>query len=355
MRDAGREALMKVFDFRAAPRGVRVSATGAFLPERRVGNAELVAMGVPLSEAEIESGLGIVERRWSAPEQATSDLAAAACADVLHRAPARAEQVGRLVLATVTPDHPSPSTACFVHHLLGMGPSPAYDLVATCSGFLFAMDQGVRAVMTGEDSALICAADTRSKFLDLSDRASAAVFGDGAGAALLEPCEQGKGVLGMGLMSDGRGRHTVYVPAGGSRNPTSAETLSRGEQFVRMTSGPEAYLAMIEGMVGTAQELLTKLHMRTDEIAMLVPHQGNGRVLSRLSRLLGIAEEKVFQNVRHYGNMSGASSAVAFHEALASGRLRPGDKVLLVAGGAGYTAGGAVIEVDAALLERAAR
>ena len=341
---------MRVFDFRNLAHGVRVAATGACLPERRVTNAELVALGIPLSESEIETGLGILERRWCSVGQATSDLATVACNEALRHFGLSPQEVGRLIVATVTSDHPSPSTACFVHYALGLGSSPAYDITATCSGFLFALDQGVRAVLTGESNALICAADSRSKFLNIRDRASAAVFGDGAGSALLVPCESGRGVLGIGLMSDGRGRHTVYVPAGGSRSPTTVASAAAGEQNVRMSSGPEAYLAMLEGMVGTTEQLLAGLHLSLEDLAMIVPHQGNGRVIARLPRLLRVPDEKIFQNVKYYGNMSGASTAVAFHEALGSGRLNAGDKVLLVAGGAGYTAGAAVVEVDEALL-----
>lgn len=344
---------MKIFDFRKLPCGVRVAGTGAYLPERRVSNADISALGCPMTPEEIEKGLGIVERRWSSSEQASSDLAAAACAQALRRAGVAAVDVARLIVATVTPDHPSPSTACFVHAQLQMGAAPAYDITATCTGFIYAMDQGVRAVLTGEGNTLVCAADTRSKFIDAKDRASAPVFGDGAGAALLEPCTQGHGVLGLGVFADSRGRHSVYIPAGGSRAPMTEERVRAGEHHVRMTSGPEAYLAVIEGMVLTAEQLLEGLSLTIDDIALVVPHQANGRVLARLARLLRCGEDKIFRNVSHYGNMSGAATAVAFHEALASGHLRAGDKLLLVAGGAGYTAGGLVVQVDEALLERA--
>lgn len=344
---------MRVLDLRNGTRGVRFTATGTYLPKRVMTNEDLVRAGGPLTAEEIEKGLGITERRRAAPEEATSDLAASACRAVLAAAATSAEDIQRFVLATVSSDHPSPSTACFVHHLLALKDAPAFDITATCAGFLYATDLAVRAVLSGDENVLIAAADIRSRYVDPHDRASFAVFGDGAGAALLRSCEPGTGILGVGLFADGSGRESVIVRAGGSRKPATAETLAAGEHFVRMADGPQVYLAMIEGMILTSERILAGMKLSMDDIRMIVPHQANGRVLGRLARLLRVSEERVFSNVARYGNMSGASTAVAFHEALASGRLSPGDLVLLVAGGAGYTAGAAVVRVDEELLAQA--
>jgi len=348
---------VRVLDLRSSPggRGVRIAATGSYLPSRVVSNDDLVAAGGPLSADEIEKGLGIRARRRAAPEEATSDLAAHACKGALARADVDADAVQRLVLATVSSDHPSPSTACFVHHLLALKDAPAFDITATCAGFIYGLDHATRAVLTGEENVLVAAADIRSRYVDPKDRASFAVFGDGAGAALLTSAPVNTGILGIGLFADGSGRESVIVRAGGSRKPASAETLAAGEHFVRMADGPQVYLAMIEGMILTSERILAGMKMSMDEIAMIVPHQANGRVLARLARLLRVSEDRIFSNVTNYGNMSGASTAVAFHEALQSGRLVPGDNVLLVAGGAGYTAGAAVVKIDEALLAQALR
>lgn len=344
---------MRVLDLRKLSQGVRIAATGAYLPSRIVTNDDLVQAGGPLSAEEIEKGLGIRERRRAAPEEATSDLAAHACRRALESAGVDAASVQRLVLATVSPDHPSPSTACFVHHLLGLVDAPAFDMTATCAGFVYALDQAVRAVLTGEDRVLVAAADIRSRYVDPKDRASFAVFGDGAAAALVSSSSPGTGILGIGLFADGSGRESVIVRAGGSRKPASTETLAAGEHFVRMADGPQVYLAMIEGMILTSERILSGMGLTMDDITMIVPHQANGRVLGRLARLLRVGEERIFSNVAQYGNMSGASTPVAFHEALQSGRLKSGDLVLLVAGGAGYTAAAAIVKVDDELLAQA--
>lgn len=345
---------MRVLDLRQQSRGVRIRSTGTYLPSRIVTNEDLVRAGGPLTASEIERGLGVLERRRAAPDEATSDLAAAACQRALEKAKIPAAAIDRLILATVSPDHPSPSAACFVHHLLSLDGAPAFDITATCAGFLFGLDQAARAVLTGDQYVLFAAADIRSRYVNPLDRTTFAVFGDGAGAAVAEPCAVGEGVLGIGLLTDGSGREAVIVQAGGSRLPASHATVDAGQHYVRMADGPQVYLAMIEGMITTAERLLTALGFTMDDIALVVPHQANGRVLTRLARLMQVGEERIFSNVARYGNMSGASTAVAFHEALASGRLHAGDRVLLVAGGAGYTAGAAVVKVDAALLDQAA-
>lgn len=346
---------MKVLDLRTSPVGVRIVATGAYLPEAVITNEALVAAGAPLSAEEIERGLGILARRRAAAHEATSDLAARACERALSAAACARAEVERLLLATVSPDHPSPSTACFVHHLLGLQEAPAMDLAATCAGFLFALDAAARAVLTGDQRVLLCAAEVRSRYVDPADRASFAVFGDGAGACVVAPGPVGEGLLGIGLLADGSGRESVLVRAGGSRHPASADSVARREHTIRMADGPQVYLAMIEGMVLTAEKLLAGLRLSMDDIALVVPHQANGRVLLRLARLLRVPEARIFSNVARYGNMSGASTAVAFHEALAAADLQPGSKILLVAGGAGYTAGAAVVAVDEAMLAQARR
>jgi 3-oxoacyl-[acyl-carrier-protein] synthase III len=324
-------------------RGVRLASTGMALPERVVSNDELVSLGVPLSAQEIVKLCGIETRRWVAPEQATSDLAAAAARDALARAGVPPASVERIVLGTVSPDHPSPSAACFVHRALALPPLPVYDVTASCSGFLFALDAAARAVLTGETNVLAIAADVRSKFLDLKDRSTAALFGDGAGAALLQQGPQGEGLVAIATTAAGHGAHHVYVPAGGSREPLTEAALQQRRTYIRMEEGPQVYFAAVEGMLEMAKALLCAVHLGIGDVDLVIPHQPNIRILERLRKLLGLPSEKLWVNVTTLGNMSAASCAVALHEALSSGRYGRGARVLLLTGGAGFTAGAALL------------
>jgi len=340
---------MKVFMPSALGRGVRIRATGSRLPDRVVTNADLVAAGAPLTADEMFRLSGIETRRWVADSEATSDLAVAACRHALARAHVAAADVDRLVLGTVSPDHVSPSAACIVQHALGMGHAPAFDLTASCSGFLYALDVAARAVATGDRHVLAVAADVRSRFLDLTDRATCALFGDGAGAALVSEGPVGAGLVAIGLIADGSGSKSVYVPAGGSREPASAATVAARRHAIRMEEGPQVYLSAIEGMLETAEALLAAVGMTFADVDLVVPHQPNRRILDRLAKLAGIGPEKIFVNVDRIGNVSGATCAIALDEALTSGRARAGTRVLLLAAGAGYTSGAALLVVDDAL------
>jgi len=218
-------------------RGIALLGTGVYLPERVVNNAELRAEGCPLEEAEIEALCGVLTRRRAAPHEATSDLALAAGRAALQDAGADPADVDRLVLATVSGDHPSPATACLVQHALGLRRVPAYDLAATCSGFLFGLDAAARALLTGEERVLVIAAEIRSRFVDPTDRATSALFGDGAGAALLGTGPTGRGLVALATATDGIGARSVWVPAGGSREPASQATVAAGGPPVAKDNG----------------------------------------------------------------------------------------------------------------------
>jgi 3-oxoacyl-[acyl-carrier-protein] synthase-3 len=335
--------------------GIRIAGTGAYLPARVVTNADLAALGAPLGDEEIVRLTGIRARHFAAADEATSDLAAHACRRALATAGLAPGGVDRLVVATVSPDHPSPSAACFAHHALGLGAAPAHDVTASCSGFLYALDVAARAVATGDRAALACAADIRSRFVDFGDRATCALFGDGAGAAVLTPGPVGQGLVAIGLSADGAGARAVYVPAGGSREPATADTVAARRHTIRMTEGPQVYLAAVEGILGTAEALLGALGMTFADVDLVVPHQPNRRILDRIARLARLPEEKLFVNVDRTGNVSGASVAIALDEALRGGRAPAGARVLLLAAGAGYTAGAALLVVDEGLAAATAR
>lgn len=327
---------MKVF----FPRGVALLGTGAYLPARVVTNADLVALGAPLGGDEIVRLSGIRERRWAAPDEATSDLAAAAARAALERAGVAASAVERLIVATVSPDHPSPSAACFAHALLGLGLAPALDVTASCSGFLYALDAGARAVATGEDHVLCVAADVRSRYLDLTDRSTCALFGDGAGAALLGRGPEGEGLVAIAVYADGAGARSVHVPAGGSREPRADDPR---RHTIHMLEGPQIYVNAVEGMIEAGERVLAAAGVKLADVDLVIPHQANRRIIDRMTRLLRLPAERVYVNVDRVANISGATVAVALDEALRAGRVRPGGWVLLVSAGAGYTAGAALV------------
>lgn len=324
--------------------GVRLTATASHLPARIVTAAELGARpGAPLSEEEILRLTGIRERHWVADHEATSDLAIAAGRAALRAA--GVESVDRLLLSTSSPDHPSPATACLVQRELGLVPCPAVDLSAACAGFLFALDWAARAVLTGDDRVLVIAADVRSRYLDLDDRGTCALFGDGAGAAVLERCQEGEGLLALFLHADGGGFETIMVEAGGSRHPASAETVAARRHAIHMADGPQVFLTALEGMTETAERILDEVGLGFDDVALIVPHQPNLMILDRLARVMRVPREKIFSNVQRTGNMSSASVAVALDQAVRARAAGPGDLVLVLGAGAGYCAGAALFRL----------
>ena len=333
--------------------GVRLLSVAAHVPSQVVRNEDLVARGAPLSAADMHKLTGILERRWALPHEAASDLGAAAGRLALDASGLSSADIQRLVVATVSPDHPSPSTACAIQHALGMAPAPSFDVSAACSGFVYALDASARAVATGDQAVMAVATDVRSRYLDVTHRTTCALFGDGACAAVLAPGKVGEGILGMALAADGRGVKSVHVPAGGSRRPASLETVRNKEHFIAMADGPEVYFQAVEGMLGMAEAVLSGLSLSFADIACIAPHQANGRLLERLSKLGKFPSSKLLVNVDRYGNTAGASCGIALSEALTTGRVRAGDLILLLAAGGGYTAGAAVIACDDALLENA--
>ncbi len=330
--------------------GVRLAALAGHVPARVVTNADLVAMGAPLEVADIEKLTGIKARHWCSDLEAASDLAIAASRKALERLGTGPEQISRLLLATVSSDFSSPSTACIVQHALGLAPRPAFDISAACSGFLYALDAAARFIATGERGVLVAAADARSKFLDVKDRGTAALFGDGAVSAVVASGPVGEGLLSIALVADGSGATAVHVPAGGSRSPATQKTVEARAHFIHMKDGPEVYFQAVEGMLTMSEVVLKDAGLSFDDIDLVVPHQANGRLLERLVRLARLPKEKVMVNVDRYGNTAGASCGLALTEALASGRVRAGGRILLLAAGGGFTAGAALLRVDETLL-----
>jgi 3-oxoacyl-[acyl-carrier-protein] synthase III len=323
--------------------GVAVGLTGigAYVPERVLTNADLEAM-VETSDEWIVTRTGIKERRIAAPEQAASDLALPAARAALEQAGVAPEELDLVVVATATPDMLFPATAAIVADTLGARNAAAYDLLAGCTGFVYALSQAYGAVATGlSKKALVIGAEVLSKITNWEDRSTCILFGDGAGAAVVQPIGEG-GIVGFELGADGSGGPDLCVPAGGSRRPVSQETLEEELQFIKM-NGAEVYRFATRVMVSSAEELLSACGAGIDDIDLYVPHQANKRIVDHAVKNLGLDPEKVLMNIDRFGNTSSASIPICLAEAQAEGRLEEGTRVLMSAVGAGLTWGSAYL------------
>lgn len=320
----------------------RIIGTGAYLPERRLTNQELERT-VDTSDRWIVERTGIRERRIAAPEEATSDLAAAAGRQALSASGVAASSLELIIVATATPDMLFPSTACLVQERLGAKQAFAFDLSAACTGFLYALavaDQYIRAGTYR--TVLVIGAEVLSRMVDWTDRTTCILFGDGAGAAVLQADRGERGILSTHLHSDGALWDLIHIPGGGSRRPPSAETLADRMNFVKM-KGSETFRVAVRALEEVAREALAANHLSTEQLALVIPHQANLRILQAVADRLGVPAEKVMINVDRYGNTSAASIPIALDEAVRGGRVKPNDLLLLEAFGAGLTWGAAVV------------
>jgi 3-oxoacyl-[acyl-carrier-protein] synthase-3 len=327
-----------------APNGFRAAITGigAYVPDRVLANDELATM-VDTSDEWIIERTGIRERRIAAPDQALSDLCRPAIQQALAQAGAEPGSVDLLVVATVTPDMAFPSTGAILADDLGMPDAGAYDLSAGCTGFMYALAQAYGMMAGGlAQRAVVAGGDVLSKIMDWTDRTTCVLFGDGAGAVVLERVDHG-GFLGFELGADGSGGPQLYQPAGGSRLPASAETVAEGKHFAYM-NGREVFKFATRILVSSAEEILAKCGRTIDEVDVYIPHQANVRIIEHAVRKLGIPHDRVVINVDRYGNTSSGSIPLALADAAADGRLHDGDLVLMTGMGAGLTWGSALME-----------
>jgi 3-oxoacyl-[acyl-carrier-protein] synthase III len=327
-----------------APNGFRAAITGigAYVPDRVLANDELATM-VDTSDEWIIERTGIRERRIAAPDQALSDLCRPAIQQALARAGAEPASVDLLIVATVTPDMAFPSTGAILADDLGMPDAGAYDLSAGCTGFMYALAQAYGMMAGGlAQRAVVAGGDVLSKIMDWTDRTTCVLFGDGAGAVVLERVDHG-GFLGFELGADGSGGPQLYQPAGGSRLPASAETVAEGKHFAYM-NGREVFKFATRILVSSAEEILAKCGRTIDEVDVYIPHQANVRIIEHAVRKLGIPHDRVVINVDRYGNTSSGSIPLALADAAADGRLHDGDLVLMTGMGAGLTWGSALME-----------
>jgi 3-oxoacyl-[acyl-carrier-protein] synthase III len=321
----------------------RIISVGSYLPEKVLTNADLEAM-VETSDEWITERTGIKERRIAFDNQATSDLAFEAAKIALERAGLDAGDIDMIIVATITGDMPFPSTACFLQHRLGAARAVGFDINATCSGFLYALyiaDGFIRSGM--HRRILVVGAEVLSKVTDWNDRTTCILFGDGAGAVVVEATSEDRGILSMSINSDGSMWELINIPGGGSRHPSSLDTLKKGLHCIHM-KGNETFKVAVRTLEDVALKTLADNGIDSSQLSLLVPHQANLRIIQATADRLGLPMEKVFVNLERYGNTSAASIPIALDEALTSGRIKDGDYILLEAFGGGLTWASALIK-----------
>jgi 3-oxoacyl-[acyl-carrier-protein] synthase-3 len=306
-------------------------------------NADLEKM-VNTSDEWITTRTGIKERHIAAKDECTSDLATQAALRAMQRAGVGPEQIDLIIVATITPDMPFPSTAALVQRNLRAHRSAAFDLEAACSGFIFGLEVAQQFIMSRTyDTVLVIGAEKLSSIVDWGDRNTCVLFGDGAGAAVLRNRPNAHGLLTAVMGTDGRKADLLFMAAGGSRCPASTESVAGRLHYLRM-EGKETFKNAVQAMQTAAQEALRRCEIDISRIKLIVPHQANYRIIEAVGERLGARRDQLFVNVHKYGNTSAASVAIALDEAVQSGRVQAGDLILLVVFGAGLTWGAAVIE-----------
>lgn len=323
-------------------RQVGIIGTGSCLPEKILTNHDLEKI-VDTSDEWIRTRTGIRERRVAGDDTAASDLSVTAAERALATAGVSPEELDLIIVATVTPDNLFPSTACLVQERLGAQKAAAFDLSAGCTGFLYALGVGQQFIASGTyEKVLVIGVDLLTKIINWQDRSTCVLFGDGAGAVVLAPAPPGEGILSLYLGADGSGGPLLIMPAGGSRLPASLETVNRKLHTIQM-QGSEVFKFAVRIMGEASLIALEKAGLKKEEVDLLIPHQANIRIIEAALKRLGLPPEKVYVNLDHYGNMSSASVPVALDEARREGKLKRGDKVVLVSFGAGLTWGAAVV------------
>jgi 3-oxoacyl-[acyl-carrier-protein] synthase III len=324
--------------------GTRVGITGVgvYVPERVLTNDDLERM-VDTSDAWITERTGIKERHIAAPEEAASDMALPAARQALEDAGLEPGELDAVIVGTSTPDMLFPTTATVVAEELGAEHASAYDLLAACSGFIYGLAQAYGAVSSGlSKRTLVVGSEALSKIVNWEDRATCILFGDGAGAAVLERVDEG-GFIGFDLGADGSGGEDLFIAAGGSRTPASAQTIEADLHKISMR-GQEVFRFATRIMVSSAEKLLEECGASVDDVDLYVPHQANKRIIDHAAKTLGLPPEKVFVNIERYGNTSAASIPICLAEARAQGLIQPGTRVLMTGVGGGYTWGSAYLE-----------
>lgn len=320
-----------------------ITGWGMSVPQKILTNDDLSKM-VDTNDAWIRERTGIRERHIAAENQSTATLGAEAALNALRVANIAPTEIDLILCATSSPEHTFPATACLIQNAIGATHAGAFDISAACSGFIFALNMGAQSIRSGSvKNVLVVGAETLSRFVDWKDRNICILFGDGAGAFVLQASETPGGVRASVMRSDGSGSDLLSLPAGGSKHPASEITLHTGMHFIHM-DGKEVFRFATRVMAQATSEAAEKSGWKTTDLALVIPHQANQRIIDAAARGLKLPMEKFMVNVDRYGNTSTASIPIAAVEAVQQGRLKPGDKVVMVGFGAGLTWGALAAE-----------
>ena len=320
----------------------KITGVAGYVPPKVLTNADLEKM-VDTNDEWIRTRTGIRERHVVENGSATSDLATQAARQLLAQTHTDATEIDLIVVASVTPDMFFPATACLVQDRIGAKRAWGFDLSAACSGFAYGLTVGAQFVGSGaHKKVIVIGSDVMSSILDYKDRATCVLFGDGAGAVLLEPARDGEGILDFSHDVDGAGGQYLYMPGGGSLHPASRETLEKNMHVVHQ-DGSQVFKYAVRRMAELTTCLLERNGFTSDDLALVVPHQANLRIIRAMQQRLGVDDSKVMVNIDKYGNTTGGTIPLGLRDAVEQGRLRKGDLVLLAAVGAGYTTGGVLL------------
>jgi len=321
----------------------KITGTGAYAPKRILTNADLAKM-VDTNDAWIQQRSGIRERHVVEGDEATSDLAVNAARQALERANLVPEDIDFIVVGTTTPDMFFPSVGNIVQHRLGCRRTGSVDLLAACAGSIYSLAVGAKFIETGKYQRVLCiGAESLSRITDFTDRGTCVLLADAAGAAVLEASEDGSGIIDADLYSDGQYAELLYMPGGGARHPATHETVDARLHYAKM-KGAEVFKVAVRMFVECTETILKRHNLGAQDIDLFIPHQANLRIIEAAAKRVGLPMEKVFVNVDRYGNTGAASVYVALEEAVAAGRLKKGDNILMAAFGGGFAWGAALMQ-----------
>src|SRR6058998_2882023 len=326
-----------------ALRTVSIIGTGSYVPEKILSNSDLSRM-VDTSDDWITTRTGIKERRIAAKDENTSDMAARAALKAIEQAKISPKEIDLLIVATATPDMLFPATACFVQKKIGATNAACLDISAACAGFLFGLEIAQQFITSHtHETVLVIGAEKLTSITNWTDRNTCVLFGDGAGAAVLRHRGSEHGVISTHMGSDGEYTDILFMPGGGSKTPITAENAHLNLQTIHM-SGKEVYKQAVTAMLAAARKAIDQAGLTVDDIACVIPHQANLRIIEAIGERLGISSDKMFVNLDRYGNTSAAAVAIALDEANRSGRIKSGDYVLMVVFGGGLTWASTIVE-----------
>ena len=321
----------------------KITATAHHVPKRVMTNFELEKL-VDTSDEWIRTRTGITQRHIAAKNEASSDLSSEVAEQLLKNRGIAADEIDIIIIATVTPDHFTPSTAAIVQNNIGAKNAWGFDLSAACTGYLYGLETGSKFISSGKyDKVMVIGVDTMSSILDFADRNTCVLFGDGAGGAILEPSTSNLGIIDSMLHMDGSGGGYLHVPGGGSRIPATIESVEAKKHYI-IQDGKKVFKFAVKGMADVSEKILDQNNMTGDDINLFIPHQANKRIIDAASERCNISKEKVLVNIDRFGNTTAGTIPIGMNEAVNNGRIQHGDIILLAAFGAGFTWGSMLLK-----------